>query len=242
MNYFTFNGHSSTEFDIRIQKKNTYSSSKRDITLTAIPGRNGDLISSNKRFLNAIVSYSCYVPAKSVEELSDKITAIKNWLYRDVDAYHDLSDSYDPKFVRKSVFNNKLDIFDEVSKIGTFTVQFSAKPQRYDSDGLVSTRYERATGLVNPYSLAAKPYIKVNGSGDGRLIIQNSAGNKIWSFSSIDEYLVIDSEEMNCYKGTVLENSKVSGDGFPEFVEGLNTISFDGDIESIEIKPRWVSL
>ena len=95
---------------------------------------------------------------------------------------------------------------------------------------------------MNPYSLAAKPYIKINGSGDGRLIIQNSAGNKIWSFSSIDEYLVIDSEEMNCYKGTVLENSKVSGDGFPEFVEGLNTISFDGDIESIEIKPRWVSL
>ena len=242
MNYFTFNGHSSTEFGIRIQKKNTYSSSKRDITLTAIPGRNGDLVTSNKRFQNAIVSYSCYVPAKSVEELSDKITAIKNWLYRDVDAYHDLSDSYDPKFVRKAVFNNKLDISDEVSKIGTFTVQFSAKPQRYDSDGLVSTLYERATGLVNPYSLAAKPYIKINGSGDGRLIIQNSAGNKIWSFSSIDEYLVIDSEEMNCYKGTVLENSKVSGDGFPEFVEGLNTISFDGDIESIEIKPRWVSL
>ena len=242
MNYFEFNGYNSSFFGIRIQKKNVYSAPKRDITLTSIPGRNGDSIQSNNRFQNVSISYTCYVPARTIEDLSNKITKIKNWLYKECDSYHDLVDSYDPKFKRIAIFNNKLDISDEVSKIGIFTITLSCKPQRYDILGLDTSYYSVATTLVNPYSLSSKPYIKVNGNGDGRLIIQNSKGNKVWQLSEIDEYLEIDSEEMNCYKGTELKNNLVSGEGFPELIEGENIISFEGDIESIEIKPRWVSL
>ena len=242
MNYFEFNGHRSDEFGIRIQKKNVYSAPKRDITLISIPGRNGDLIASNNRYQNVVLSYTCYVPAKSIQELSNKVTLIKNWLYRDIDSYHYLTDSYDENFKRLALFNNKLDISDEVSKIGKFVIQFSCKPQRYDKSGLELTVYNQLAGIVNPYSMSSKPYIKVKGSGEGRLIVSNSSGNKIWILSDIDEYIEIDSEEMNCFKGTELKNSQVSGEGFPELTEGLNTISFEGNITSIEIIPRWVSL
>lgn len=242
MNYFEFNGHRSTEFGIRIQKKNVYSAPKFDMSLTSIPGKNGELIVSNKRYQNVGLSYTCYVVAKTIQELSDKITSIKNWLYRDVDSYHDLTDSYDGKFKRIAVFNNKLDIFDEVNKIGTFTISFSCKPQRYLLTGLTSETHSSSFSITNPYSLVSKPYIKINGTGDGRLVVQNSDGNHIWDFTDIDEYVVCDSEEMNFFKGTVLKNSDVEGDGFPELVEGVNTISFSGDITSVEIIPRWVSL
>lgn len=242
MNYFEFNGHRSNEFGIRIQKKNIYSAPKFDMSLQSIPGKNGDLIVSNKRYQNVGLSYTCYVVAKTIEELSNKITLIKNWLYRDVDSYHDLTDSYDTKFKRMAVFNNKLDISDEVSKIGIFTINFSCKPQRYDLSGIESTTYNNLAGIVNPYSLTSKPYIKVNGSGEGRLIISNSKGNKIWVISGIDDYIEIDSEEMNCFKETELMNNLVSGDGFPELTEGYNSISYEGGITSIEIIPRWVSL
>ena len=47
---------------------------------------------------------------------------------------------------------------------------------------------------------------------------------------------------MSAFKDTILQNTLVSGEGFPELVEGLNTLSFDGDITRIDIIPRRVSL
>ena len=242
MNYFNFNGHSSTEFDIRIQKKNVYSGPKRDVTLTSIPGRNGDIVYSNKRYSNVNVSYTCFVIAKSKEELESKITDIKNWLYKEADSYHDLIDSYNQDFKRIAIFNNKLDITDEVSKIGTFTITFSCKPLRYLLRGLEVLSFTGNAELTNPYITSSKPYIKIYGNGDGRLILQNSEGNHIWNITDIDEYIEFDSELMSAFKDTILQNTLVSGEGFPELVEGLNTLSFDGDITRIDIIPRWVSL
>lgn len=124
MSYFIFNGISSESMGIRIKSKNVYSAPKYDVTLTSIPGRDGDLISPNGRFGNVNVSYTCFLPAKSIAELSDKLTKVKNWLYREPDRYHDLTDSYDVRFMRKALFNSKLDISDECMKIGVFTISF----------------------------------------------------------------------------------------------------------------------
>ena len=65
---------------------------------------------------------------------------------------------------------------------------------------------------------------------------------KIMIANDIDEYLEIDSELMNCFKGTELKNGSVSGDGFPELSKGDNVLSFSGGITRVEIVPRWVSL
>lgn len=242
MSNFTYNGHSSTEFDIRIQNKSIYSVPKFDASAIAIPGRDGDLLNPSGRFGNVNVTYTCYVPAKSIQELADKLTMIKNWLYDEVNRYHDLVDTYDEKFKRRAVFNNKLDIADEARKIGVFTLSFSCMPFRYSLSGQnVITATDTIT-ITNPFNFAAKPYLKVYGSGEGTLVIQNANGNKIWQFSDIDEFLEIDSELMNFYKGTELKNSTVSGDGFPEFIKGDNVLSFNGGITRVEIVPRWVCL
>ena len=238
MNYLIYNGVSSASLGIRIQSKNVYSAPKYDTSLTSIPGRNGDLISPNGRYSNVNVSYTCYVPAKSIVELSDKITAIKNWLYKEPDRYNDLADSYDLKFKRRAVFNSKLDISDEAMKIGVFTLTFSCVPFRYLISGLEAKKYNKPFSLSNEFSFSSKPYIKVYGSGSGRLVVNN----KVWQFGKIDGYTECDSEQMNFYKGTVSKNDTVTGDGFPELKPGLNDISFEGSITSVEIVPRWVSL
>lgn len=36
---------------------------------------------------------TCFVPAKSIDELGEKLTAIKAWLYTQPDRYHVLTDS-----------------------------------------------------------------------------------------------------------------------------------------------------
>lgn len=238
MSYLIYNGISSESFGIRIQSKNIYSAPKFDASLTTIPGRNGDLISPNGRYSNATISYTCYVPAKTIEELGEKLTKIKNWLYKEPDRYHDLTDSYDNKFKRRAVFNSKLDISDEAMKIGVFTISFSCNPFRYLLDGLNKETHTEAFELTNEFAFASKPYIKVNGRGTGNLVINN----KIWSFETLNGYTECDSELMNFYHDTTPKNDTVSGDGFPELRPGLNTISFDGGIDSVEIIPRWISL
>ena len=238
MSNFIFNGISSESMGIRIKSKNVYSAPKYDVTLTAIPGRDGELISPNGRFGNISVSYTCFLPAKSIAELSDKLTKVKNWLYTEPNKYHDLTDSYDVKFMRKALFNSKLDISDECMKIGVFTISFSCKPLRYLISGLTKQTFSGAAVLTNKFNFTAKPYIKINGRGKGTLTINN----KVWNFETLNGYTECDSELMNYYHDTKLKNDTVTGDGFPEFVHGENHIEFSGGITNIEIIPRWVSL
>ena len=243
MNYFIYNGISSKDMGVRISSKDVYSAPKYDLKFQSIPGRDGDLISPNGRFPNTTVSYTCFIPAKSIQELSDKVTAVKCWLYTEPDRYHTLSDSYDTSFFRKAVFNNKLDISDEVSKIGIFTVNFTCHPMRFSHMGQVKTTFTASPfTLTNPYPFAAKPYLKINGRGTGTLTIQSASSNKIWEFSTLNGYTECDSELMNFYHDTEPKNDTVSGEGFPTFAPGDNTIAFDGGITSIEVIPRWKSI
>lgn len=61
------------------------------------------------------------------------------------------------------------------------------------------------TTLENPYAFESKPYIRVFGNGDGTFAIETQNGRQQWSFKNIDEYLEIDSEQMNFYKDTVYD-------------------------------------
>lgn len=242
MNYFTYNGTSSASMGIRIQTKNVYSAPKYDTSSLAVPGRDGDLIVQGGRFPNVSVSYTCFVPAKNIQELADKLTAIKGWLYAEPNKYHSLTDTYDTRFIRRAVFNNKLDITEQCMKIGIFTITFSCYPFRFSVAGQQKSTYTGTFSVSNPYRFNSKPYLKVNGTGSGTLTIQASGHNKTWNFSNINGYTEVDSEQMNFYHDTTLKNDTVSGDGFPELYPGENIVSFTGGIQSVEIIPRWRTL
>ena len=239
MNYFIFNGQSSLELGIRIKSKNIYSSGKRDLTLVSIPGRDGELVNSNKRFVNSTVSYTCFLPAKSIAELNTKIRNVKKWLFVDSDQYHELTDSYDPTFMRYAIFNSKLDIADEANRIGTFTITFSSKPFRYLVSALVSEEISSGDTLYNPFPFASKPYIKITGSGNITLSISNSKGTQVYQFKNASGYVECDSELMNCYKSTTLKNNDFVADQFPSLEYGNNVISWTGTVTKVEIITRW---
>ena len=120
MNYFVYNGVSSLDMGLRIESKNVFSAPEYDVTFQSIPGRNGDLILPNGRYPNVQVTYSVFLPAKSIAELAEKITKVKAWLYGEQNAYHTLSDSYDTVYTRKAVYSGSLDIEDQLNRIGVF--------------------------------------------------------------------------------------------------------------------------
>ena len=65
MNFFEYNGIRSSDMGVRISSKNIFSAPKFDLAFQAIPGRDGELITSNNRFPNTTVSYTCFIPAKA---------------------------------------------------------------------------------------------------------------------------------------------------------------------------------
>ena len=242
MNYFEYKGIRSSDMGLRIESKNVFSGPEYEVDFLSIPGRDGDLIADGGRFPNVQVTYSVFIPAKTISELSQKITAVKAWLYSGLNSYHTLSDTYDTAFFRHAVFAGKLDIEDELNRIGIFTISFSCKPFRYDAAGTESVTLATGEVLLNPYPFTSKPILRIEGSGKGILTIQSEGSNAIWNFTSIDGYVEADSEQMNFYKDAEPKNDTVSGDGFPLLYPGENTVSFSGGITAVTITPRWCCL
>jgi phage-related protein len=73
MNYFEYNGISSLDLGLRIESKNVFSAPKYEVKFQSIPGRDGDLILPNGRYPNVQITYSVFLPAKTKEQLADKL-------------------------------------------------------------------------------------------------------------------------------------------------------------------------
>lgn len=242
MSYFTYNGRSSEEFGLHIEKKDVFSAPEYDAAFTSIPGRNGDLIISNRRFANIKVSYTVFLARKNITALSDVLRAVKGWLYTEPDRYHAITDSYDIGHLRYGVISGNLDIEEQFNKLGSFRVTFNCKPFKYSLEGLQEISVESGGSLFNPEAFAAKPVITLKGSGDFSLTLQNGEYIKTWNFKGIEDGVVCDSEQMNFYYGTTLLNDKVTGDGFPELPPGETVLTVSGGVSEIKVMPRWCCL
>ena len=243
MTYFTYNGRSSADFGLHIEKKDVFSAPEYDAEFISIPGRSGDIINPNRRFANIKVTYTVFLARKNVAALASDLRDIKGWLYSEPDRYHELTDSYDAEYFRYGVISGSLDIEEQLSKVGSFTVTFNCKPFKYSFAGqqTVSADASELT-ITNPTAFESRPYIKLYGSGTVTLNISSGGSTTSWTISAINEYIEIDSELMNCFKGTMLKNDVVKGAEFPVFKSGICTINCNGDVSRIEVIPRWCCL
>lgn len=242
MSYFIYNGRSSEEFGLHIEKKDVFSAPEYDVDFTSIPGRSGDLIMSNRRFANIKVSYTVFLARKNVSALSDVLRAVKGWLYTEPDRYHAITDSYDTGYLRYGVISGSLDIEEQFNKLGSFRVTFNCKPYKYSTEGLQEITVENGGGIFNPEAFTAKPVVTLKGSGDFSLTLQNGGYSKTWNFKGITDGVVCDSEQMNFYYNTTLLNDKVTGDGFPELPPGETALTVSSGVSEIKVTPRWCCL
>lgn len=230
MGYFNFNGHSSNEFGLCVSKKNIYSSSERDVAFNSIPGRSGDVIIDNNCYKNLSVSYTV-----GIKDLS-KIAEIKTWLYQP--GYMKLFDSYIPGYYRKACYSSALDVEELFQNVGSADIVFNCKPFKYSNLGESSITITNSTTITNPEAFDSYPLIRIYGSGDVTLMINNRS----YLVSGISTYVDIDSELMSCYKGTVLKNNTIGFTEFPVLKNGANSIAFTGTVSKIVITPRWMTL
>ena len=243
MTYFTYNGRCSADFGLHIQSKNVFSAPEYDAEFISVPGRSGDIINPNRRFSNVKVTYTVFLARKNTAALATVLRDIKGWLYSEPDRYHEITDSYDTEYFRYGVISGNLDIEEQLNKVGSFAVTFNCKPYKYSFAGQQTVAADDSTlTVINPTAFESRPHIKLCGSGAVTLNISSGGSTNSWTISNIDEYIEIDSELMNCFKGTVLKNDTVTGDSFPTLQPSTSTISCVGAVTRIEVIPRWCCL
>ncbi len=235
--FLMFREHSSLELALLIAEKGSYKGASRDITYTSVPGRNGDLLTDNGRYKNINIPYKLSLLNNTEHTFTELTHKIKGWLLSE-SGYFRLWDSYDNKYFRLASYSDEVNIEQDLRETGTISLTFNCKPFKYSFEGQNAIVFTAAGSLYNAEFFPSLPYIKITGSGTVTLFINNTS----FTFTDIDGYIEIDSEIMNAYKGTVAQNNKMTGSGFPSLAPGNNSISWVGNASSIEIVPRWCCL
>ena len=238
INSFTFNNICTADYGLYVGGQRTFNSPQRDVTKVSIPGRNGDLVRDNGRFLNVEVAYTVVIMPDSIP--ADFAEATKN-LKADllsVKGYARLEDTYQPDHFRLARVSGAVDFETGAYNLhGKTQVVFDCMPQLWLKAGETAQTFSASGTINNPTAFDAKPLIRVNGSGDCSVTI----GNQIITISDVDGYVDIDCETMNCYNGIENCNSKVTlgNQGFPVLPHGNTGIDFGGGTTSVVITPRW---
>lgn len=117
-------------------------------------------------------------------------------------------------------------------------VKFYVQPYKFllnESSYILEIATETSLSVLNKGLEKSKPNITLYGTGEIEILIN---GNSIFSVNmGTDEYITIDSEKEEAYKGAVLKNRQMLG-SFPELNPGTNVISWVGNLTKIEVAPR----
>lgn len=230
-NYFTLNGVDSRDFGVYISGQGTFNASGRGYNIIPVPGRNGDIVGPEKRFLNGTLTYPAFIYAN----FKQQIEAFRNFLLSLV-GYHDLIDSYHPNEIRKVLFTGPFSAdVEPKNDAGSFNIDFNCKPQRFLASGNQVTTLTADGSITNPTLFPSQPLLRVYGTGTFEI------NSNYVTITQADVYTDIDCEMMDAFKGTESKNGLVEFENhlFPVFAPGVNNISLGAGITQIDITPRW---
>lgn len=229
-NYFVLDGKSSTDFNTYIAKSRAFDGVAPDIESLTVPGRDGELTYSNKRYSVFEDEIEAYIPRRML----DTIDGLRAWLSSKT-GYVRYEEAIHPDEYRLARFSGAFEVSESDHKGAAFTLPFTFQPQRWLKTGENAIEFTANGSLFNPTLFSAKPLIRAYGTGsmtiNGYTVTVNSASG----------YTDIDCEIMDCYKGSTNCNGNVTLNNFPVLSPGNNTITFTG-FTSIEIKPRWYTI
>lgn len=162
MHSFTFNGHSSDEFGIRIERFPDLNRSERKYKSASVAGRNGNIYQFENAWEEVTVSYQIFAGERTAGAAVTDFTDIVEWL-NSADDYAVLTDTYDPTHYRLAVFVDELEIESQWHTFGKATVRFRCRPQRFIVQSPISVN-DGGT-ITNTTNHIAKPIITLTGSG-----------------------------------------------------------------------------
>lgn len=226
MGWFRFKGIDSREYGILISSVPERVRPERRVKEIEIPGRSGILTQDEEVYNAYVIQMECSTRG------SGRLDEIVAWL----NGAGDLTLSTEPDKVYQASIYNKISIADQIYLYNSFLLQFKVQPFKYNINPFADELTLTAPTIIrNGGTVYSEPIITVYGSGD----ITLSINDVDYPLYGVSEYITIDSEMMEVFKGTANQNSKYGGEAFPRFEVGENTISWTGNVSKIEIQPKW---
>lgn len=204
------------------------------VTFTDVPGLSGSLAQTEgvDVYKDITLAVKCYCPDPTPAAVA-MIAAYFRGAGR-LELPNRPDGYYEAKVVNQIAFAKIL----RGNKPRTFTVNFRCKPFLHLYSGETTQTITSGAFLLNPTGIQAKPLITITGSGDITLLV----GTQIIELEGIEGGIVLDSVLQEAYWNDTLKNSCMTGE-FPVLDEGNTAVSWTGgNVLSVSIIPRWVSL
>lgn len=248
MGVIIFNGVSSADLGIHVEKAPNYEIPARRYNKTQVAGRSGDVMKDTGAYDNVQREYSINVGAEGAN-MASLASAITLLLYNS-HGYKRLEDDYEPDVYMLASYLNEVSVENILDQAGRVTIQFDRKPQKYLKQGETPIVISSGSKTVqNNWIGEAKPLIKVYGSGAGKVFIQDgldSDSNKVlhtFTLSNIPQYILLDCDIEDAYKYDDSNNLNplvTLTNGWPSIKYKRNVkIWFEGSITKVEYIPRW---
>lgn len=234
MSYIIFNNKNSLDIKgLYINSLPTLDSPERRVNKQQVVGRSGDLrVIENDEYGNDV--YNSIEKQVQLTYLGTNYDLIKKWLR----GTSNLTLSNQPDRYWKASIDNTIPVEYIIEAVNTFTITFSCYPYAFLKTGDTPIIYNPTqntweTIIMNEYDLSL-PHLKIYGQGDIGIMVNGIETD----FYSVDDYIEVDSDLQQCYKGTQNMGMNMSGK-FPALYPGKNIIEFTGNISKVAIIPRW---
>lgn len=213
------------DFELGLVERPVIPVAKRKLEKIDVPGRHGSL---TKKGEFEDVSFTVKFNLLERVNIKPLVRRIKGWLLQ----AKTLSFTDDEEIYRKVKHVEIGDIVNEIEEYGMFDVTFTTAPFEYAICQPIEIT--RPITLFNPGTFESLPKLTVYGTGDITITVHGIS----FQIKGLTDQVIIDSEFMEAYTGTITMNDKMVGK-FPYFEVGENTISWTGNLTKLIIEPRW---
>lgn len=219
-----FKGKTSDEFDLVVNDIGRRKKAEEKVERTPIPMSSGDLVTHTGEY-ESYERQMIFV-SRDNQQLSD----IYEWL----DGYGILRTGHDEGgFFYASVIGG-VDRTPIGPLLNELIVTFLVEPFFYLDSGATTFELTEPSTLHNLGSLESQPFVKVYGDGD----IQLEVNSQVVQLKDVQESITMDTKLKMCYRDTLNMGRKMIGQ-YIEFEKGSNVIRWSGNVDKVEIIPRW---
>lgn len=261
MGNITYNGVSSKELGLVVQASPSQDFPERDVSITHVPGRNGDVIIDNNSYKNVTRTYNIASAFREGTSFASNAQAILQWL-QSSSGYARLEDTYDPDVYRMAMFHASGSFTNYYEKATAISISFECKPQRYLKVGEEEQVFSSSDFYIeNPTIYTSLPTITISGlpkAGEDTTDLtdvvmmtvyevhgENESVTSSITFNRVDDLdIIIDSEKQRAYNEEEELNDKIglNGKKFPMFAKDLTHISFETFSEKKGARVSYKSL
>lgn len=228
-NYFTFDGVDSRTYNTYIATSNMFDAPEENVETINIPYKNTPVHITQGTFKPFSGKAVCYIPGNMQNNIDDLRNFLKSRF-----ASCRYTEALRPGEYRMARYKEAFEVDKSDRQTAVFALTFECSPQRFLISGDTPIIISSNT-IINNTHMPSSPLIRAYGTGTLTI------GGYTITINSVDEYVDIDSETMQCFKGDVNCGSNVELTEYPLLVSGENAVTLDG-LSRVEITPRWWKL